>query len=145
MPDTNVDRWRQRGQIAMWTETNSASWNFCADAVGCDSVARLLQLMESAKWTSKASLKLTRPTMTANGDPAQFRFANKMTIAFPKGRAAEEHWSLSGKRELAFEFGLQRLFEFKSGVEERGHWGVEERGHCTYWELGVEERGHCTY
>lgn len=118
MPDPNVDRWRQRGRIAMWTEPNSSAWNFCADATGCDSLISLLQLMENAEWSSKASLKLSRPKMTASGDPAQIRFANNMTIAYPKGRVAEDHWGLAGKREPTLKFGLQGLQEFKSAIND---------------------------
>lgn len=66
MGDPQVAKWMQRGEVYLWhykeCTRNYPGWNLTADDQACDSLLRLCDLMRSARWSSSATLTVSRPT-----------------------------------------------------------------------------------
>jgi len=122
MANPNVERWRQRGNVAMWRNRDSpdSRWNFSADQSGCESLENLFGLMQTAKWPSKSSIVLTSPTVTANGGGDNLRFAETVNLTFPAGRVPDDHWQLTHDEQPTITLGHQRLAEFRAAVVDIG-------------------------
>ena len=121
MGDPNVERWRQRGTIAMWMNRHRhREWNIVADDDACDGLVQLLDLMEIGEWSSKRELRLTKPVKTPDhGGVFPFRSATQLTIKYPKDRVPDDHWHFTeNDRQLLLEIGLTRLQEMRDAIKD---------------------------
>ena len=142
MGDPNVERWRQRGTIAMWMnrrDPRRSEWNIAADDAACDGLLQLFDLMENGEWSSKKELRLTKPVKTPDhGGDFPFRSAKQLTIKYPKDRVSNNHWQFTENgRKLLLEIGLTRLQELREAITDMktggGDYLIGDRDNNPLW------------
>src|SRR5512133_1596062 len=105
MPDSTVSKWKQSGLVYLWryleNTRNYPGWHLKTDEAGRQSLLGLLQKMHAAKYSSRATVHLSAPTMRQLSVPnnrhgqAAHRAAEEWLIVYPKGRTPDQTWKLS--------------------------------------------------
>lgn len=120
MSDALVDRWKQRGKIALWRvkERPNKGWNFSGDAEGRSALVELLALMESARFGSRKTLTLVKVETTPDhGGVYTNRFAQVLVISHPKDRVPADHWALThAEGEVKLELGSEWLAHLREEI-----------------------------
>lgn len=124
MGNPQVDRWRQRGRILVWTHVmgfDPFEWNFSADNAACDALVELLDLMERSKWSCKKAIKLKSAKRTSLATEApHLRMKQRLCLILkylPRDQVAEDHW-LTKVNPDSFEihFGASSLVRFRDAI-----------------------------
>jgi hypothetical protein len=128
MADPVVAKWKQSGEIFLWTylenKKNYPGWHFSADRVGASSLLQLFDKMVIAKWSSFKDISISRPTHkilkipnNKNGK-AKWRSPKTFRIKYAKHLVSNTHWSLEIKEQsVNLVVGLHKLNEFREGIE----------------------------
>jgi hypothetical protein len=103
MPDPTVARWKLRGRVCLWRYRTLGprwhGWHLAADTEGCASLLELLDLMQRARFSSRATLPLTEPPEAVldvpNRDTYDARPATSWTLIHPKRVTEPRTWELS--------------------------------------------------
>lgn len=153
MSDPKVAKWKQRGEVYCWRyrgASNYPGWNFSADQEGCASLREVLDLMISSPYSSKAIIRIARPTasvLAAVKGPDHWSSATELQLSHPKFTVEASHWSLTSKDgQVAVTIGVSGLKEIREGVNDvsqgQGDWAapnddeeIEDSQLIYFWPL----------
>ncbi len=127
MADPSVKRWRQSGKVYLWryrdNSRNYPGWNMTTDVAGCSSLLELLDLIDAARWSCTAAIRVSRPTpeilnMVGNmAGAARWSSRGTFVLRVPKGKVTEDHWDVRvDARTVTLTLGVARLPEFRQAV-----------------------------
>jgi len=132
MPDENVNKWKQHGQVYFWryveNTRNYPGWHLTADKTFCDGFADLTDRMLNAPYNSQKSLTVALPTKEVlrvpnnHGGLAGWK-APKLLILKHQKDNVSKYYSLLEEIENTVILGLSRrnLEELKECVSEIPH------------------------
>lgn len=158
MPNENVEKWKQPGDLYLWRYTEGArnfpGWHFTAADVCCHGLAHLMEIMLSARWASQKSLKVTAPIEDVLGVPnnrggtARWASPKTLVLKHPKGKVDDQHFALEEDgTTITVSAGRQKLELLKECVRDipngKGDYsiGIGETQLWFWWMVRRSLRG----
>jgi hypothetical protein len=118
-----IDRWKQKGAAYLWRyatqRRNFPGWNFTADAVGCQSLIELIDLMLSNEWSATQTIRLHQPTDSIASLPGldgSWHAANILSLKYPSAKAPAALWECSDGRDPVLTVGRDKLIDLRSAM-----------------------------
>jgi hypothetical protein len=131
--DEVVRRWRQKGTIYFWFESDTRQgqgWHLAADKAGCQDLDDVVALAKAAKHPSRfefAPAPVSGPTQ---------RTVSKLTLSHD-ARWPAEHWSVERSSGITWQVGAAKLDEMSSLTADlrrgQGDYSVGGNGDQRIW------------
>ena len=143
MSDPTVDRWKQKGQVALWRlrpRRERFEWHLAADNEACRALAELIELMKAARWPSQKAIVLAHPERTATCGPNDRppKFAAKLCLKYAKDSGDDELWEFTVDESLVrLVLGRVYIDEFARAVDDmsqgRGDYAIGPKRDLWIW------------
>lgn len=127
MPDQNVNKWTQKGQVYLWryeeNTHNYPGWHLTAEETFCTSFADLIERMLVAQYSSQQSLAVSLPTKEIlsipnnRGGEAEWKVLKNLILKHKKDQIPDDYFSLEeSENTVIISAGRQKLELLKECV-----------------------------
>ncbi|KAA3439777.1 hypothetical protein [Rufibacter hautae] len=124
--EAEIQKFKLKGRVYLWKykelENRYPGWNLATDADGCDSLVKLLNLMDTSELPSKKTVPTEVPTKLQLKVPnyqqglASWRAAKYLTLNFKKqGQISEWNITENGE-EVEVRFGVGKLNQLRTAI-----------------------------